>query len=276
VSEFQLRLDSAEAANAIRFRFGQLMRGVNAGVPLPAQLRNVYLSNVTTLTTKVRVDILRALADVLREDQENRHRHVFVSAFVSSPMLHINPAAQKGPTDGFRGMTFSYSEAVETFGNRLRPEDKYWAYRRVGRGFRGQLEALFVVMSEHEREKSLQSEPPSRRPIRSGQQAGASGSQYYRKPTRTPTPMPGTSASAPQESTSKVRSGDGKKKRDRTPSSSSSGSSDFETGTETEGEARHKSHKSKRKHRSRHETPPPKESSGRKKGSSSKKSSGRK
>jgi hypothetical protein len=149
---------------------------VNAGTPLPRELKNVYLSNVTTLTTKVRVDLLRALADRIRGDQEHKNRHVFVSAFVSTPQLHINPSSTKGSANtGFRGSTFSFSEAVEHFGSRLTIEDKFWAYRRVNRGFRGQLEALFVCLSEREREQSLATEAPPRKADRAGPSKGPGG-----------------------------------------------------------------------------------------------------
>jgi hypothetical protein len=280
------------------------MRGVNAGTPLPPPLRNVYLSNVTTLTTKVRVDLLRALADVLRADQEYRHRHVFVSAYISSPQLHINPAAQKGPTEGFRGTSFSFAEAIESFGCRLRPEDKFWAYRRVNRGFRGHLESLFVVMDEHEREKALSSEPPAKRS--GGRVQLTQNPQVYGKGGRVSTPMPGAtggprptpsgsgsaqtgppSSSTPskrkreteRESEATVRkSGSGdkrKKRRDRSVSrSSSSSSSSYDTVTETEEEETRR-HRTKATKKDRHRSPSPSRSS-EKKSSSKKGSSGKK
>jgi hypothetical protein len=50
-----VRLDSCEAANKLRGQFGRLVRGVRAGRPLPEYLKGVYLTNVATLSTRVRV-----------------------------------------------------------------------------------------------------------------------------------------------------------------------------------------------------------------------------
>jgi hypothetical protein len=268
------------------------MRGVNAGTPLPKELKNVYLSNVTTLTTKVRVDLLRGIADRIRGDQEHRNRHVFVSAFVSSPQLHINPSSVKGPGDSFRGSNFSFSDAIEQFGSRLTIEDKFWAYRRVNRGFRGQLESLFVCLTEREREKSLCSEAPPRRQDRvnragpsSGRGGNRSGSVYSRGNPRPGTPVPGeghlSGANRPKDSQAtpskrkrtpeRRRSGEGKKRRDSSSSSSSSSASESEeamsSGDTSEPSKSRKKKKSKKSKGSR------RDSGG--KGSSGKGSSGK-
>jgi hypothetical protein len=168
--EYLVRLDSAESANQIRAEFGRLVRGVRAGRPLPDFVKGVYLSNLTTLSTKVRVDIMRAICDRIRTSQENRTRHVFCDAFLSHPLIRIRPSSVKGGQDdkGFRGLNYNFVESVETFGDRLDEKDLYWAYRRVGKSFKGQLEGLFLVLNELGRANNINQTPPERKGGKAG------------------------------------------------------------------------------------------------------------
>jgi hypothetical protein len=62
-------------------------------------------------------------------------------------------------------------EAIEAFGDRLDKKDLYWAYRQVGKSFKGQLEGLFLVLNEAGRANNVnQSPPPSARVGRPGLQ----------------------------------------------------------------------------------------------------------
>jgi hypothetical protein len=166
-----VRLDSCEAANKLRGQFGRLVRGVRAGRPLPEYLKGVYLTNVATLSTRVRVDIMRAIADKIRGSQEFRQRHVFCDAYLSQPLLRIRPSTTKSGGDdrGFRGLNYSFVEAVEAFGSRLDDRDLYWSYRRVGRSFKGQLEGLFLILNEAGRARSSSLSPPERSQPSAGQ-----------------------------------------------------------------------------------------------------------
>jgi hypothetical protein len=116
------------------------------------------------LSTRVRVDIMRAIADKIRDGHEHRQRHVFCDAYLSQPLLRIRASTVKGGADdrGFRGLTYSFVEAVDTFGERLDETDLYWAYKRVGRSFRGQLEGLFLVLTEAGRDRHPSVTPPTR------------------------------------------------------------------------------------------------------------------
>jgi hypothetical protein len=167
--EYLVRLDSAEAANQIRSEFGRLVCGVRAGRPLPDFAKGVYLSNLTTLSTKVRVDVKRAICDRIWTTQENRTRHVFCDAFLSHPLIRIRPSNVKGGQDdkGFRSLNYNYVEAVEAFGDQLNEKDLYWAFRRVSKSFKGQLEGLFLVLNEAGR-ANINQTPPERKGGKAG------------------------------------------------------------------------------------------------------------
>jgi hypothetical protein len=90
----------------------------------------------------------------------------FCDAYLSQPLHRIRASSVKagGGVDdrGFLGMTYSFVEAVDTFGERLDDTDLYWAYKRIGRSFRGQLEGLFLVLSKAGRSRHPSLPPPSR------------------------------------------------------------------------------------------------------------------
>jgi hypothetical protein len=133
-----------------------------SGTPLPDHLKGVYLSNVTTGSTKIRVDVLKALAAKLCV--ENTSQSVVVGAFSSSPFLTVFPprpagvpagSSQPDRRDFLPSSTFTYVDALETFRNRLTDIDLEWAYRRAGRGYRGLLTQTFLVLTEAGREATF-------------------------------------------------------------------------------------------------------------------------
>jgi hypothetical protein len=89
-------------------------------------LGKAFVTNSVSLATRVRVDILRAIARQLSSDKED----YFVSAFTSRPVMHVK---QK---DGQKFMTYNFSDAISKFGGGLREEDLREAYRRAGRSFK--------------------------------------------------------------------------------------------------------------------------------------------
>jgi hypothetical protein len=78
-------------------------------------------------------------------------RHIFYPS-------ECDPSVKGGGEDHwFRGLIYNY---VEAFGERLNDKNLYWAYCRVGKSFRGQLEGLFLILTEAGRANKIV--PPDR------------------------------------------------------------------------------------------------------------------
>ena len=128
----EVKMDSKELALRIRKQFAAKKKlGVNLG--------KAFVTNSVSLATRVRVDILRAIAKQQSSDRED----YFVSAFTSRPVMHV-----KQKEGGQRFMTYNFSDAIAKFGGGLREEDLGEAYRRAGRSFTGQLQQNFVVLHD--------------------------------------------------------------------------------------------------------------------------------
>ena len=97
------------------------------------------IMNCVTLATRVRIDILKAMAKKFTTDQED----LFVYGYASRPVLHVRP---KGGNK--RPMWLSFSDSLTRFGSGLGESDLGEAYRRAGIAFRGQLQQNFVVLHE--------------------------------------------------------------------------------------------------------------------------------
>ena len=123
----------------------------------------LFVANSVTLSTRVRIDILRAIAKKHANDKQDFH----VVAYSSRPVLQIK---QKGSDQKPRGMTFT--DAVMNYGREMVEGDLGEAYRRAGRTFHGQLQQNFVVLRDkintHFEEKSS-STPKKRQREEEGQ-----------------------------------------------------------------------------------------------------------
>ena len=106
--------------------------------------------NCVTLATRVRIDILKAMAKKFTTERED----LFVYGYASRPVLHIKPK------DGNkRPMWLSFSDALTRFGAGLGELDLGEAYRRAGVAFRGQLQQNFVVLHETGAENEVRLPP---------------------------------------------------------------------------------------------------------------------
>ena len=139
----EVRMDSEVLAARLRKQFAVKKREGH-------DLGKVYMANSTTLGTRVRVEILKAMAKCCASDKEV----MYVSAFSSRPLLHVKPKEA-----GSRQMAFTFADAVSRYGKRLRQSDLGEAYRRAGRSFNGQLQQNFVVLYDSQPEAQKASGP---------------------------------------------------------------------------------------------------------------------
>jgi hypothetical protein len=128
----EVKMDSRELAKKIRKEFSAKGKGGH-------NFGRVFVANSVTLATRVRVDILKAIAKHYTSDKE-----IFSSsAFVSKPVLHIR---SKG--EGLRLGIYNFSDALTCYGENLTAGELCEAYKRAGAAFKGQLQQSFVVLNE--------------------------------------------------------------------------------------------------------------------------------
>ena len=133
----EVKMDSCEVARKIRTEYAAKKKaGTDFG--------KLFLANSVTLGTRVRVDILRAMAKKFSTEGEE----LFVIAYTSRPLLQL-----RRKEAGNRSMAFTFSDAIARYGKNLTEGDLGDAYRRAGVAFRGQLQQNFVVL--HERQPYL-------------------------------------------------------------------------------------------------------------------------
>jgi len=133
----EVKLDSVESSANIRKAFAEKRK-------MKADLGKIFIANSVGLTTRIRVDILKALARKVSNMSVSAH----VLAFVSRPVMHVRPKI--GSVDKTPPRTFTFVDAVVQYGHLLKQVELSDAYRRAGIAFKGQLEQLFVVLREKE------------------------------------------------------------------------------------------------------------------------------
>ncbi len=128
----EVRMKDKETAIRLRKKFAtQKKAGQDFG--------RTQITNSVTLATRVRIDILKAMAKKFSTDQED----LYVYGYTSRPVLHVRP--KKGNK---RPMWLTFSDALIRFGSGLGVGDLGDAYQRAGVAFKGQLQQNFVVLHE--------------------------------------------------------------------------------------------------------------------------------
>jgi hypothetical protein len=135
----EVKIDKVEHAIAIRKAFAnQRKNGL-----LKGNLERVFIANSVNPPTRVRIEILKAIARKITNDKEL----AYVVGFIPRPVMHIK---KKGNGDQAPFKTYSFVDAVKYHGGVLAQEDLGGAYARAGRAFDGQLQQNFVVLCDAE------------------------------------------------------------------------------------------------------------------------------
>ena len=98
----------------------------------------MFVANSVTLATRVRLEVLRAIAKVCSNPNED----FFVMGFTPRPVLQI-----KRKTGGGQ-LVLTYVDAVVKYGGRVGESDLRLAYERAGLTFRGQMQQNFIILTE--------------------------------------------------------------------------------------------------------------------------------
>jgi hypothetical protein len=92
----EVRMNSSELAPRIRKQFAAKKEAGH-------DFGRVYLANSVTLGTRVRIDILKAMAKCFSGEKEI----MYVSAFTSRPLLHVTPKEA-----GLRTMAYTFADEL--------------------------------------------------------------------------------------------------------------------------------------------------------------------
>jgi hypothetical protein len=140
-----VRMQNAEAARNFRTTFAKKMKDYNKDGSVPNELRGVNVHPVQRLATRVRIDVLRSLADVIKEDSDDRVS-AYVISHIPKPVMKVEIRMKEKTYT----RTFSYTEAIEyvrlNHDSKLKTLKLHQAYARAGSSFRGSMEQIFVVM----------------------------------------------------------------------------------------------------------------------------------
>ena len=130
----EVKLDSVENANSIRKAFAEKKKS-------GADLGRLFIANSVNLATRVRVDILKALARKVSD----QNLAAYAVPFISRPVMQIR---SKDSGNSSEARSFSFTDAVAKYGHLLKQFELADAYRRAGNHFVGQMEQQFLVLRE--------------------------------------------------------------------------------------------------------------------------------
>jgi hypothetical protein len=134
----EVKLDKQEFAIEIRKAFAEKRKRKE----LPDSLNKLFVANCVNLATRVRIDIMKAVARKVTDKNEL----AYVSGFISRPMMHIRKAG--APTNQRPLKSFTFIDTISRFGNLVVRGDLDAAYARAGRAFAGGMRQNFVVLEE--------------------------------------------------------------------------------------------------------------------------------
>jgi hypothetical protein len=135
----EVRLDKVEFASSIRRAFAEKSKSKL----LTCDLERLFITNSVNLATRVRIEVMKLIAQKVASDQVK----TYVVGFVSRPVMHV-----KKLSDGSQ-KTFTFVDSILAYGNLIRPADLATAYKRAGVAFDRQMQQNFVLMTEGEREE---------------------------------------------------------------------------------------------------------------------------
>jgi hypothetical protein len=133
----EVKLESVESSVSIRRAFAEKKKE-------KVELGRIFIANCVGLTTRIRVDILKAMAKKISNNSISAH----VVAFALRPVMHVRPKA--GSVDSTPPRTYTFVDAAVQYGHLLKQVELSEAYRRVGTAFKGKLEQIFIVLREKE------------------------------------------------------------------------------------------------------------------------------
>ena len=202
IKSFLVKMVSREDSKLIRDKFGSYFKA--GAPPRPSTLIGLSIRNRLTLGTRVRIEIMKLLAE--RYKASNPGSKTQVVNYESRPTMKFTPSTSASDR---RPLHFTYIKAVTKLPCNFTDEELAPIYRMVTSSteLTGKLRSTFIVLSDDKARELSRSSAPVQS---AAAPAGANGS--VSRPARSATPATG--------STSAVSSRD--RDRDRTSRSSQS------------------------------------------------------
>jgi hypothetical protein len=107
---------------------------------------DMYISNVYTQATRVRVEIMQA---IVRKCASNEER-MFLHKFCNRPNIRLTNTRTKAE----RILTFT--DLIENYGHRMEEKELEKAYKVAGQRFKGQMRQIFGILKDKEEPKQHQ------------------------------------------------------------------------------------------------------------------------
>ena len=133
----EVKMESVEVATSVRKAFAEKRKEDDGKA-----MGRLYVANSVSLSTRVRIEILKSIAKKVSNTNESAH----VASYSSRPILHV----KSGSGPGASSRAYTFIDGVIRFGEALRRADLEDAYKKAGSAFRGQLEQHFVVLRDQE------------------------------------------------------------------------------------------------------------------------------
>ena len=134
----ECRFDSQSNASSFRRAAAALAKAKNP------QFSKLFFSNSVTQATRVRIEIMRAIAKKLTTESESG----YVQGFISKPVMHYMVKESMPSFCAGTGRSYNFVDAVSRYGDLLMPTDLAPAYRRAGDTFKGSMEHYFIVLKD--------------------------------------------------------------------------------------------------------------------------------
>jgi hypothetical protein len=138
----EFRLDSIEKAREIRKIFAM----DRAAKKIDAELEELQVITVVTLATRIRLDIMKAVATKL----ESATQIAYVPNFLPRPIMHIKKKSTEGDPSGSRAhlRTLTFVDCIIEHGGVLEQGDLTKAYEKAKNHFKGTMRQHFLVLEE--------------------------------------------------------------------------------------------------------------------------------
>ena len=156
----EAKLENQETAAKVRKAYGDKMKSCRETNLYPDTLRGMNIAMSVTRSTRVRIEILRALAKVVKSNSQ-KNVDAYVLQHLTRPLLKVTITIPKKEVTTSR--TYGFAEAVEFVSCRYKIQDRDLIDAYKAAGNMKNLEQLFMVLRNPENEKDEPKEAPEKR-----------------------------------------------------------------------------------------------------------------
>ena len=136
----EVKFDSVANAFAFRKSAAALAKAQNV------DFARLFFSNSITQATRVRIEVMKAIAKKLTTLTEN----AYVQGFISRPVLRYVSRDPAVSLCAGTGRSYSFVDSVSRFGDLVHGYELASTYKRAGTTFKGAMEQYFVILREAE------------------------------------------------------------------------------------------------------------------------------